>query len=590
MALALLTVLPTLALDSTRTASGGGVTLTVSVHESDAAAPTTANAQDTRVLNPGGGVTVWVAGSSKNNAYNLVRVEIAADTGNTLGTVVPVAANAATQGYGVSVTNASSRQSLQIKRQRMTTGNVLLYTDGERVGTWEQFTVPSVAAPLTYLGPDDPGTGNDPAEITIRRAMETVDGRLPINDTTANATFFVVGSGSAAPVGAHGEGDANTTTVTRAAEATVTTQATDLSSALATPNMYFLVTTNNDEIAITARGTVQIDGATATDFTVGNDFTLKVDSRGPDIAGIAPVGGTNQSSDSALFGATFTDPGSGLINDGERASYLGPGETQNVTPDADTDDITKGEPLSVTGGATRDINIHVAKVVSPTSKPTAAFEFAAATDITSKGSSSWRPVTDGFSVSISESPLGATSSGGVVYYAFLAKDRVGNVSISGLGGPNEMDNHSLIIDRSPPVISSALAGKGYPSSSTPTVDSNDLKSIKVVFSGGIANNAVETLDTDTIEASDFSVTGADGAEMEVVGVNTSPVSAPTDANPDATVNNIVYLELANDLPPAATPRVSVCRFDIRLGWQQGWSRLLWWHYRGHRQDCARILD
>ena len=459
----------------------------------------------------------------------------------------------------------------------MTTGDTpaLLYTDGTNTGTWAQFTDPdNPEAAGGYIGPDDPGTGNDAATLTIRRAMETMDGRLPIATTGGSASFLVVPSGASMPIGAFGVGDDHTSTISRAGGSTSTTQTPDLAAAIATTGpaidsgrIYFLVAANNDEITITARGTVDISGGDTDDFSVTNDFTVKVDSQGPQITDITPAGNSNQSSDSASFGATFTDAGSGLISDAEQPEYgdTNADGTTITQSDGDGDDITANEPLAVStadgpggrgNGAARDINIHVARSTSPPG-PTAPFQFGAATDITSKGSSSWRKVTNGFSVSIVESPLGATNTGGVVYYGFLAKDRVGNVTISGLDAAKEdSSNHRLTIDRSPPRISEALAGRGYKASAAhPGDDANDLKSIKVIFSGGIVTPAVETLDVTTIEASDFSVVRTDGTEMEVVSVNTTPLPAAVDSN--QTVNNIVYLTLANDLPPAATPRVSV---------------------------------
>ena len=596
VALALLVTLPALALDSTRSTTGDGVTLTLSVHAStvtagDVLAPTAANAEDTRVNNPGGGVTVWVAGSS--DAYNQVRVVAAPVSDNTISDITPSTGDASTSGYGVSVTNASTRQSLQVKRQRMfdhdnddgaSTAEVPLYQrdDGE-TGSLEQLTVPGTDGYKAVTNPGLTGTTANTSTITITRMMETVDARLPITETALDAPFLVVASANAAPIGTYGGGMAKYTVTGTASGDPGIAVASD-STALATLDgtagqlpdavgaMYFLVATNNDEIMVTADGTVEApSGSTATGFDVRNDFSLKVDSRGPSISNITPSGNANQSSGSASFGATFTDPGSGLINDNEQAGYAAPTDTTvsaaDASKDGDGDEITTNEPLAVRtsaandgNGAARDINIHVKKAGSATDADLKrVFTFGAGTDITSKGSSSWRSVADGFSVSIVEGPLGQSSTGGLVYYAFLAKDRVGNVTISGRKSAADTDtstNHVLIVDRSPPRISEALAGKGYKSSAEdPNDDADDLKSIKVVFSGGIVASAIETLDAATIEKTDFSVVRADGTEMEVESVITSPLPAAKGSN--ETVNNVVYLVLTENLPPAATPRVSV---------------------------------
>lgn len=518
VALALLVSLPALALDST-TSVTAGTSLTISVHADDTDAPAEANAADTKVLNPGGGTTVWVAANS--SAFNRVWVQV--------GTTESL--------DKIAVSNASTRKSVRIARSEVDgDGNTLYRTAAGDTGT------------ITALAPE---TGED--DVMVKRVIEYVEAPATEGLLQTNAQYvFIVVTSEAASV-------PSTFANEEFAIAAGATDARHASDSGVGP-IYFLVAGNNDEIKVTATGTVA-DGddpdSEPDPFSVSNDFSLKVDSQGPRISAISPAGGANQSSDSATFGATFTDPGSGFVTDAEQAAYV-PGASTDT--DGDDDLITKSEPLALgtPTGAARDININVFKASSPAGAPTSPFGFAHASDITSKGSSSWRETADGFTVSIVESPLGVTTGGGVVYYAFQAKDRVGNVTISGLGGPNNMQNHQLIIDRASPEISDALAGRGYKASATsPDDDAADLKSIKLVFSGGIVDSDIETLDTTTIEASDFTVVGADGTEMEVTGVNTSPLPAPTEANPDATVNNVVYLELANDLPPAATPRVSV---------------------------------
>ncbi len=519
VALALLVSLPALALDST-TSVTAGATLTLSVHPDDDTAATAANARDTRVLNVGGGTTVWVAASTPG--YNRVLVQV--------DNVDPA------DSLEVAVRNSSTRKNLRVAQSRIVDGNTIYKTAEGVEGTIEE---------LELLIVDD-NDANTTDSITVTRVIDYVEAPDGLPTTAGDATFLVLASDAAAVPAATvneeltiNDGDSGAT----------------ISGAANVEATYYLIAGNNDEIKVTATGTIT-DGPDADSdpdpFSVANDFSLKVDSQGPRISGITPAGGGNQSSDSAAFGATFTDPGSGLVTDAEQPEY-GDGAVDDT--DGDNDSITAAEPLTLAAanGAARDIRIHVFKG----DHRTQAADFTDASDITSKGTSSWRTVTDGFSISIVDSPL-ATGDGGLVYYAFRAKDRVGNITISGQGNPNGMANHLLIVDRAEPQISDALAGRGYKASAkNPNDDANNLRSIKLVFSGGIVDAGVEALDVTTIEASDFTVVGSDGTEMEVVDVNTSPLPVDADEDPDITVNNVVYLILANDLPPAATPRITV---------------------------------
>lgn len=513
-ALALLVSLPALALDS-MTSVTSDATLTISVHANDEANPGPANAEDTKVLNVGGGTTVWVAAMSK--AYNKVLVDV----------------DNAMEVTNVAVANTSTRKNLRHAILKQDANGNRIYKTADGV----EGTVAELEAMIA--------TGETSIDVT--RVLEYLDVPSPglrLDSANHSGTFIVVASDAHAVPSDHAVlGTVAITDGESGARASADT--------LSYTAPQYLVAGNNDEIQVTVTGTVPDgpdDGTDPDPFSVANDFSLKVDSQAPRISAMSPAPGGNQSSFAAAFGATFTDAGSGLITDAELASYPGAGGA-----DADGDNITGAEPLATDmpqDGSARDININVFK--GP--HATRGVDFGDNSDITSKGTSSWRQVSNGFSVSIVDSPL-ASGSGGTVYYAFRAKDRVGNVAISGQGGPRGMKNHLLVVDLAPPVISDALAGKGYkPSAKNPEDDANDLKSIKLVFSGGIVNPDVETLDASTVEASDFTVVNG-GAAIEVVDVDTSPL--PVGDGSDNTVNNVVYLVLADNLPPAATPRVSV---------------------------------
>ena len=96
---------------------------------------------------------------------------------------------------------------------------------------------------------------------------------------------------------------------------------------------------------------------------------------------------------------------------------------------------------------------------------------------------------------------------------------------------------NVTIDSDAPAASSVTAAKAW--DATDKADTDDNSSIKIAFT--------ESLDSSTVSADDFVVSGT--------GVTDASISTVTVAGDGATTDMYVYLDLAADLAPNATPKV-----------------------------------
>ena len=546
MALALLTVLPALARDSATatTSSGNDAVLTISVH-ANGATPVTgetdaSTAKDTRVLNPGGGATVWVAASNK--AYNQVFVEL---TG--AATPTPVTLSSLSLGKGVTVTNRATARGLQVLRVKTKTNDGGTPDDtsddteeplltskalgGERTATeWGSFDA------------DGDGTDSTPGSTDdLLWIYEVAPAALPgISGTAFSASFFVTSSER---------------TFRADKEVNEEDGIADTDATTAPTPIHFLVAGNNDEISITAAGSYDHDSDTDTaarTFTVSNSATLKVDSRGPSITGTAPASGQTQNQISATFQATFTDSGSGLRSDAE------PAEDEPVTApesvDADGDDIKALEPLSKSDGSASDIILQIDTAGDGTLVALVDGTFPVASNKLSAATNNWRAVDNGFRFQFTDNSVVSSQQGSaVVFYAFGAVDRVGNVS--------KKDKQRLIIDTQRPGMTSAEAGIGYTSRADEDADHEkrhdmpSLSAIKITFGGGVGD-AAETLDPTSIEVADFKVETATAVNLPIAEIIHQSITSGT-GDDKRTTNHILWLVLADPLGPGAKPTVSI---------------------------------
>ena len=529
VALALLVTLPALARDSATTTENRTkqVQITISVHAGGATVTTGSDAEDTLVLNPGGGSTVWVA--ARDDAYNQVFVNYEpGSVGAPSGTL-----DWSDDGDGISVVNVSANGRLQrvVPKHEAgtaagagTTETALWRNSNNEEKTWAQW-VDEVD------GPDDDltaTTDNTATELNLTRAftVEPMASLVPTDGTATTGAFHVVGSTTFAP--------------TSADRMAVDLVATGTTAPPLLTERPVLIAGDNDEIKITANARY-IDGTTTNRVSVSHSAVLKVDAVPPSIGSIVPASGTIQRFDSATFGASITDAGSGLRTDAESEDDLTGTGTDTAT-DRDGDGITRNEPLADADGTSLDIALNVELT------ETGEGDFATATNALSEANDAWRVIGSGFSVRFVLNNLtgGASEK---VYYAFRARDRVNNVRVAGATG-GTTKNLVLTVDNLPPGLRRAEAGIGY-DASDPTASPGNLKSIKVEFSGGIDSEA-ETLDASTIEISDFRVESSPGVPLTV-----AEIIHPNITIDNVTTNDVLYLILTEDLEPGAKPTISI---------------------------------
>ncbi len=552
-------MLPTLALDSAVPVTDDGVTLTISVYANEAT-PGTDDARDTRVRNPGGGVTVWVAGNDE--AYNQVYVQVAsAETLALEG-----------EGQGVTVRNASTSRGLQSLVHKLD-GADRLWTDraaGTEEHTWAEWQA--------FVGDGNDATSLPKTLFPVLTHSQSA--KLDITAAGGADSFTVVSSAYVKEQEEKGveAGTDGTATEPAAAE-------------LIEGTIYFLVAGDNDRIRITATGS-HGTGTDLVNFSVVNSAELKVDATPPAITGTMPSNKRVQGRTVATFGATFTDSGSGLRDDSEDLDYDVADTSGDRVVDGDSDELTTTEPITVRWasgtndadrGAPADLIITAgtqeadgktpAKPAGTGSGETATGIFLATNNKLKGATSSWRVVTDGFRVEYTDSNLLPAESSDVIYFAFGAVDRVGNFK--------KVEDQTLVIDTDPPGMSQAQAGIGYRStrddakSHSMQHDIPSLRSIKITFDGGVDGD--ETLDASSIEKADFRVETADAVELPIEELihPTITSSRTTDGKTvTTTTNHIVWLVLVDPLAPGARPTVNIVGTILdtagnRLGAGQG---------------------
>lgn len=144
-------------------------------------------------------------------------------------------------------------------------------------------------------------------------------------------------------------------------------------------------------------------------------------------------------------------------------------------------------------------------------------------------------VSGGFNVNSTSGPAAdgttRTNDGTEFSWSVTALDLAGNSKATTATDMN------VTIDSEAPAAASVTAAKAW--DATDSADTDDNSSIKIAFT--------ESLDSSTVAASDFIVSGT--------GVTDGSISNVTVAGSDATTDMYVYLDLAADLAPNATPKV-----------------------------------
>jgi hypothetical protein len=329
---------------------------------------------------------------------------------------------------------------------------------------------------------------------------------------------------------------------------------------------------DGNEIRVTYNAT-QPTGYIAGTGAVGK---LVVDATKPVITGISPTSGGTLRPGSVDFSGTITDTGSGIRSDGAPLPGAdGPGTNTNGTTvaDGDADGITSGEPRTYGSNANEkdfaatpdvgtavDIRIFRAGAAIPAAFTTTAstsplYGFVQANDLSENAL--WAAVTNGFSFTATIAPGAGDHRWGIA-----AKDRAGNTSFTdSTGSTAGSQSHVLTIDGTAPAIALAETGKAWNAATKEESTVTNRKSIKITWTSGGATPAgtalVPTngdfLDTNTVQASDFSVLASATSTTELAIANVvHPNLKPGTGNvkPSLETRHITYIELVDDMTSA----------------------------------------
>lgn len=266
----------------------------------------------------------------------------------------------------------------------------------------------------------------------------------------------------------------------------------------------------------------------------GDVVSLKVDSKGPTISVLSPDDGLVTRADTVDFTGTISDSGSGIIDD-------------SVAPDNDGDGVTR-EPVTEDGtggsilGASTFINIQIDNT-NPTT-------IVAGNENSDRAL--WTEVTAGQEYSFTFAKVMTEADH---EWFVKAQDRVGNTDQSDSSSDSGDQNNDFTVDKTEAGMGDAITGIGWDGAKKE--EKRDSKSIKVIFTrDGVSGGAADDMDPDEIQTADFLVEGstvtgvtfpnlkASKGKVFVAGVLTG-----------VSTKNLVYISLADKLPPDETPIV-----------------------------------
>ena len=245
--------------------------------------------------------------------------------------------------------------------------------------------------------------------------------------------------------------------------------------------------------------------------------TALVDNSPPTISDLSPADKSVSDDDSVAINFTINDSGAGLKLDGR-------GNVKSVNlykRDSEGD--------SMTTDAGRNNACDLAKASDSALTPVAATKN---------------------SVSLAFSPSGVDYSDcAVVDTTSPGKNSHGSpfnleIQVEDLAGNLTTHTTQLTVDTEPPATVNAQAGKGWDSEDNKVANSGN--SIIVKFD--------ESLDVDTVTASDVTVAGYTVDSVEVVGVNAEKAN---EDNSNQNKNEYVHITLTEDLAKNASPNVTI---------------------------------
>jgi hypothetical protein len=261
-----------------------------------------------------------------------------------------------------------------------------------------------------------------------------------------------------------------------------------------------------------------------------NSTTATIDATAPTITNVSPADATLTSDTSPSFSFTIEDSGSGF--DSSVTNFA-----QHVTVTVNGCAVPSTD-LGVTSHSTGAITVAYNAAIDWT----AVARTAAPADNTDCTSGAAR-ASGGFNVTSTGAAVGLTSStvhGTLFSWYIKATDDAGNEKILGENTHNETTSDlDLRIDSKAPAATAVTGAKAWSSGDKKDVDDNS--SVKITFD--------ESLDSATVAASDFTVSG--------VGVTSSTIETVTLGGDGADTDRYVYLDLAADLGPNAKPKIKL---------------------------------
>ena len=271
-----------------------------------------------------------------------------------------------------------------------------------------------------------------------------------------------------------------------------------------------IAASHGDELEIKAPG------------TSGIVIIVTVDAEGPDITVNTPSDGSVQTSQTVTYGATVTDPDSGMRPDSEGAGG-----------DGDSDGLTTTEPLADGTGAALDINVFT---------KLAAVGSGGVSDQTQLATSGWTDVTNGFSIEFSQGNHDPQEH----FWFVEATDRAGNTSRTDADDDEPGDqNEQLTVDNQKPIFTSAETGTGWdPAEGDDGEPVSDDAGIWLAFENE-TSGLLDKIDEDTVQISDFIIFASDERLVSLV-IEAVYVD---DEN--------VYLILTEDLAADAEPDIQM---------------------------------
>ena len=281
--------------------------------------------------------------------------------------------------------------------------------------------------------------------------------------------------------------------------------------------------------------------------SVISSTTATIDDSAPSISNVSPADGHLTKDKAPDISFTITDTGSGF---GTAVTSFGDYVAVSIR-----ECLISDAELGVSSFASDSITVTYTPPVALEYNDTALTGNAGAVDCTEAGGAeadrgalrNQVSGTSGFEIddtSVTAVALDKRTTHGVRFpWKITATDKAGNSKSLGATSMTANDattsDLDIIIDAVAPSVS-AVAGATLWSSAEKK-DKDDNSAIKLTFT--------ESMDMDTITASDFSISGT--------GVTSSEIIAITSGGSNAAAGTLVYLDLAADLGPNAKPKIKL---------------------------------